>query len=65
MFEIYIPQAMVKLKKNVAWSSSGTTVAIKKRNGLFHVAKYSGRPSDHAKYSIKRNIVYSVIAVKD
>ena len=56
-----ILHGMIKAKKNVPWMNNAIGKAVKKRDALFHVAKYSGKLSDRAKYNTQRNKVVSLI----
>ena len=55
LMESCIPNAMLKLKRNVPWMNRAIADAIKRRNALFRAAKCSGQPLDRAKYNLKRN----------
>ena len=61
IMEICIPNAIVRVKKNVPWMNRDISVAIKQRNKLFQLAKRSGKASDHVKYKLKRNHVVTML----
>ena len=61
IMEICIPNANVKVKKNIPWMNKGISVAIKQRNKLFQVAKRTGKSSDRIKYNLKRNHVVAML----
>ena len=55
IMEMCIPNAVVKLKRNLPWMNNEISQAIKKRNSLFRIAKSSGKPADRERYTVKRN----------
>ena len=57
VMEICIPNANVKVKKNVPWMNKEIAVVNKQRNKLFRTFKHSGKSSDRAQYNLKRNQV--------
>ncbi len=53
--EMCIPNAVVELKRNFPWMNREISLAIKKRNSLFRIAKRSRKSADRAKYAVKIN----------
>ena len=61
IMEICVPHSVVKVKRNLARLNKSVAKVIKKRNTLFHIAKWTGKSTDHAKYNAKHNEVVKML----
>ena len=59
VMEVCIPNAIVKVKKDLPWLNHDIKKAIQKRDSLYRRLKRSGTPANRGKYSTMRNrVVY-------
>ena len=58
--EICIPHSVVKVNRNLPWVNK-CSQSDQEENTLFHIAKRTGKPTDHAEYKAKHNQVVKML----